>query len=161
MSQCSKCGLPKEGNRDKFYARAKPSEPGKLRNDCKACVKSRVRKNASRPEAVSRRRIAARTHQGRWLAAKREAKRRGLNWSIDLPTFCYLNMSACDYCGGALPETGCGLDRIDNTCGYSEDNVTPCCEWCNVARSDHFTWQEMKLFVGPAIRQIRESRVTK
>jgi hypothetical protein len=38
-----------------------------------------------------------------------------------------------------------GLDRVDNTLGYTEANVVPCCQICNIAKQrmsvDEFvTW---------------------
>jgi len=66
---------------------------------------------------------------------------------------------SCTYCGVDLRVgTGSGLDRLDNGKGYTLSNVTPCCDWCNTARSDHLTPQEMKLFIGPAIREVRLRR---
>jgi hypothetical protein len=29
-----------------------------------------------------------------------------------------------------------GIDRVDNTKGYSVDNCVPCCRRCNVAKAD-------------------------
>ena len=42
----------------------------------------------------------------------------------------------CNYCGSSLPKVGIGLDRIDNTKGYTKDNVSPCCSKCNKMKSD-------------------------
>lgn len=37
----------------------------------------------------------------------------------------------CNYCGGALPETGGCLDRLDHRIGYIKENVVSCCKDCN------------------------------
>ena len=49
--------------------------------------------------------------------------------------------------------------QILNNLDYSIDNVAPCCNECNVARSDHFSIDEMKNFVGPAIREVKLVRM--
>ena len=35
-----------------------------------------------------------------------------------------------------------GIDRIDSKIGYLPNNVTPCCKWCNKAKSNtpHDEW---------------------
>lgn len=80
---------------------------------------------------------------------------------IPYEDFVRLIQQPCTYCGGPLPEKAPGLDRIDIAKGYALDNVLPCCDWCNIARSDHLTVEEMKKFVGPAIRLVRFSREAK
>jgi hypothetical protein len=62
----------------------------------------------------------------------------------------------CYSCG--LSDKSRGLDRIDNSRGYERGNVLPCCEDCNVSRSDHFSVEEMVKFIGPAIRAARLER---
>lgn len=45
----------------------------------------------------------------------------------------YENMlkSPCKYCGD--PATG--IDRVDNSLGYIENNCVPCCRTCNIAKN--------------------------
>lgn len=42
-----------------------------------------------------------------------------------------------------------GLDRIDSTKGYTNDNVVPCCKYCNVAKND-LTTKEYRDFIKRA-----------
>lgn len=51
--------------------------------------------------------------------------------------------SNCYYCGRSPSQVArhrhttiqyTGIDRIDNSKGYTLDNVRPCCKWCNVAK---------------------------
>ena len=41
---------------------------------------------------------------------------------------------SCYYCG--LDNDQLGLDRVDNSQGYTLENVVPCCRPCNVAKND-------------------------
>ncbi len=34
------------------------------------------------------------------------------------------------------------LDRMDNSIGYSMDNIAQCCTKCNIAKSDNFTYED-------------------
>lgn len=56
-------------------------------------------------------------------------------------------------------KAGIGLDRLDNAKGYEPGNVVSCCSECNIARSDNFTPEEMKV-IGMAIRKVKMARVT-
>lgn len=63
---------------------------------------------------------------------------------------------ACTYCGDTH-RIGC--DRIDNSKGHTKDNVVPCCVECNTARSDNFSFEEMKV-IGKTIREVKRLRQT-
>jgi hypothetical protein len=90
---------------------------------------------------------------------KYEAKKRGLKWDLTEEQFKGLTQQNCYYCG-AKPNQSCfsthnwlngeyiynGLDRIDNTKGYTIDNVVPCCRQCNQAKSI-FTLQEFQNWI--------------
>lgn len=60
----------------------------------------------------------------------------------------------CVYCGD---DKRIGADRIDNDKGHIKANIVPCCVECNTARSDLFTFEEMKM-LGKAIRNIKNMR---
>lgn len=82
----------------------------------------------------------------RYLSA---AKKRKMSFSLSRDVFRQLTSSPCDYCG-ALPSQCTtqksdkyrgkyiysGLDRVDNSRGYDEDNVVPCCAQCNYAKCE-------------------------
>lgn len=78
---------------------------------------------------------------------KRSARDRGLSFDITYNLFIELTSSDCEYCGikPATVQRGAkkngdylynGLDRIDPKCGYTHDNVVPCCKYCNYGKFD-------------------------
>lgn len=50
------------------------------------------------------------------------------------------------------------VDRFDDNLGYSENNCCLACYWCNNAKTDTFTKEDMKL-IGKAIGSIIKSRL--
>lgn len=73
------------------------------------------------------------------------ARRRGCVFELSRDQFAALVRGACWYCGGSpLPtwrkasRPGCpplnGIDRIDNSKGYTLENSVPCCGPCNRAK---------------------------
>lgn len=73
------------------------------------------------------------------------AKNRGLSFSIGLERFKELIQQPCFYCGKTDNRVSRrqnkevfkinGLDRTDNSLGYSEENVVPCCRKCNFLKN--------------------------
>jgi len=89
---------------------------------------------------------------------KRGAKRRGYKFELTEKQFVEITKKDCFYCG-AKPNNICkyyrnkddvfiynGIDRIDNTKGYTIDNVVACCKTCNQAKSN-LPLQEFKNWV--------------
>ena len=74
--------------------------------------------------------------RSRWLRSRRLALRRGLSWTIGFRAFSQLIKLPCHYCGGELPWSCSGLDRINNSKGYTRSNVVPCCRLCNWMKRD-------------------------
>lgn len=86
--------------------------------------------------------------QERFATAKRNAKLRGLDWTIPFEDFAKLITQPCHYWPDhKMPEMGCGLDRIENTRGYHLDNVLPCCAACNQTRSNKYSVPVFKAMV--------------
>jgi hypothetical protein len=75
------------------------------------------------------------------------AEGRGLPFDLTQEEFATLVEQPCHYCGqiGSIttygngntksPYVHNGLDRVDNTKGYTKDNVVPCCKICNSMKS--------------------------
>jgi hypothetical protein len=101
-----------------------------------------------------------RSNKGRFYSLRRQAAKRSLEVRLDIATYSTLIQSRCHYCDGVLNETGSGLDRVDNTKGYSVDNVVPCCKNCNVMKNSFLTYDEM-LVVMKALKEYRNGPSTK
>lgn len=83
---------------------------------------------------------------------KHTAKHRDLVLSISLDEYKILVIKLCTYCGCSLElERGSALDRIDNSKGYTIDNVLPCCGKCNQIRNIHLTSEEMKIAMNAVL----------
>jgi len=88
---------------------------------------------------------------------QREAKARGHEWSLTDERVSHLTKQPCHYCG-VEPSQVCrdaglngvyiynGLDRVDNTKGYTIDNVVSCCGICNGAKSS-MTLEEFEVWI--------------
>jgi len=77
-----------------------------------------------------------------FFEAQRSAKERAIPWSIPLWEYVELRSKSCFYCGGQLNKRGIGLDRLENSKGYSVDNVVPCCFDCNSVKGVTLTPQQ-------------------
>jgi len=85
------------------------------------------------------------------------AKHRGLEYNLTEKQFYKLTQQNCYYCG-VKPNNIAngssfgkyiynGIDRVDNTKGYTIDNVVTCCHQCNSAKRK-LTQQEFKDWIG-------------
>lgn len=76
--------------------------------------------------------------------------------NISLEQYTDLLNKPCFYCKKSiLNETGCSLDRLDNSIGYNLDNVVTCCGSCNQIKNIHLTHQEM-IIAMEAVLNFRE-----
>ena len=87
-------------------------------------------------------------HRNSYLNSyKHGAKTRGLGWTISNEDAFALFESDCAYCGNPpsehpfLSSKRCvgvyrcnGIDRVDNSLGYTFNNVVSCCKTCNLAK---------------------------
>lgn len=111
------------------------------RSDNPACIKcsskERGKKLSKSPEMVIARAV--------FSCIERGAKKRGLPFNISLEYFLLCAKMPCNYCGaiGSCIRKSprfCGefhyngLDRLDSSLGYSEENTVPCCKACNYAK---------------------------
>lgn len=85
---------------------------------------------------------------------KKHAKERDFTFDLDYDYFKELTKGNCYYCGiepiqvyqlknpktgeirSGVPITYNGIDRVDSTKGYHDDNVVTCCKVCNRAKSN-------------------------
>lgn len=110
MKICKKCNVEKK--EEEFNLAGK----GRRRKLCKECYSEHRKKSDYRPEA-------------RYKKYKRDAKRRGIDFSLTREEFFSFKDKPCRYCGIYFKPI-C-LDRLDNTKGYNVKNVDSCCSTCN------------------------------
>jgi hypothetical protein len=68
-----------------------------------------------------------------WYNDQRSAAKRGHEWSLSRKTYEELRVANCSYCGIEANPTH-GIDRLDNTKGYTEENSVTACATCNYAK---------------------------
>lgn len=99
---------------------------------------------------------------------KRNAKDRNFSFEIPCNDFKNLTSSNCFYCGVAPFLTGSttntygfylynGIDRIDNSKGYTLENTVSCCKICNTAKND-LSLDDFKKWILKVSKNINESR---
>lgn len=94
----------------------------------------------------------------RWIYTQYriKAEKRGYTFLVSFPQFCYLLDQPCYICGAEPSNTFQrrdinytyrynGIDRLDNSRGYEDDNVATCCKVCNMAKrtmslNDFYRW---------------------
>jgi len=87
----------------------------------------------------------------RYSALKGECKRRNIDLIISLEEYQALWKSSngqCSYCKSEIKQAGACLDRIDNSIGYSIENVIVCCVYCNRLRGNILSYEETKLVIN-------------
>lgn len=77
-----------------------------------------------------------------FAAYKKGAETRDLKWEVGFDLFVDITSKHCTYCGAKPAQvrkanssaenyTYNGIDRIDNSKGYTPQNITACCKLCN------------------------------
>ena len=99
-----------------------------------------------------------RTARSRYSGLKSLAKRSSRPFNISLEAYEGLLKQPCLYCGRSIKGFGghC-LDRVDNSGGYVQGNVAPCCPDCNRIKCHLLTAEEM-LAAMKAVKQVRLSK---
>jgi hypothetical protein len=113
---CSRCGRSLSDN--DYY---KKKNGKRMYTWCKDCHKKMVA-------------LFRRTPIGKRTEMKKDAKKRGIGFTLTIDDVKNLWKKPCGYCGNKM-HILC-LDRINNTLPYSKDNVVPCCKWCNYNKAD-------------------------
>lgn len=80
----------------------------------------------------------------RYSLSKKNAKKKEKEFTLTLEEYTKLIETPCYYCENVYINCGIGLDRIDNSRGYTLDNVLPCCKFCNRMRNEILTPEETK-----------------
>lgn len=115
-----------------------------LRGGVKSCGCSRSTGPGSRPNYKCRLAPGIASKNTLLKQYRGAAKKRGHEWGLTVEQFDAITSSACHYCGCQPSQVKkCskngeyiynGIDRLDNTRGYTVSNVVPCCSACNHAK---------------------------
>ena len=109
-------------------------------------------------ETLSYKRKDSKKLTRRLTRCKTVAKQKGLPYTITLEFYEGLINKGCHYCGIALTDmSGHCMDRIDNSNGYTQDNVLPACGTCNCIRGDALTVEEAEIAIK-AVLGFRKER---
>lgn len=167
QKECPFCHEIKDLNADNFY-RDKNISSG-FSSGCKIC-KNKARKEVYKKNSEvsdderKGRNSRAREYyyrpdkkaKSRLNSYKGHDKKKGLECTMTEEFLFDLLQKPCTYCGFPCS----GADRLDNSLPHTNENCVPCCFECNMARSDKFTVEEMKI-IGGAIRIVKLARILK
>jgi hypothetical protein len=101
---------------------------------CKACVSIKDKeKNKKHAERIKVRKAKARQSiDGKYQTYKDAAKTRGMVFDLTKNDFETFWQKPCYYCDA--PMKTIGIDRKDNSIGYTLDNCLSCCKICNLGK---------------------------
>lgn len=148
--EASVCCYCKESKPTSEFPRRNNNKSG-IQPYCRSCSKEKRIERATKnryEHAVSSARING------------YGENKGKAWSLSKEQYYSIVNGKCDYCTLPVGPTGTGLDRIDPVKGYEVGNIVPCCAICNRARWDSFTVDEMKKYIGPAIKFVVLERIS-
>lgn len=101
----------------------------------RATVLRYKRKYPEKTKARYRREEAKRDPVKRtWKAYRANARYKGIEYSLQRKLHDDLVTDNCFYCG-ELPKPVNGIDRVDNSVGYVENNVVTACFRCNSSKN--------------------------
>ena len=100
----------------------------------------------SAPRRLSARGTPSRMWDRVFRVYVKDADKRGYVWGLPYEDAVRLFQASCAYCGSPPLNLSkrqgqwedlwySGIDRVDNTSGYVQGNVLPCCKTCNYAKS--------------------------
>lgn len=112
--------------------------------DCENLRSTDPKMLVKRKQAQLRDRL--RLQKNRFSHSQKQAIARNKEWNITEEQYNDIISKSCFYCG-AENKSHVGLDRIDNTKGYTIDNVLSCCGRCNIIRGNILTVEEAKVAI--------------
>lgn len=169
---CTRC--KSEQDIDTFYWKRDKGKNPRRYSECKKCRnimtkywhdnnKEKVsqmnsyQRNKDIAKSRERDRVNNTSPGGKYAKLKYVSKKRGDVLNITFETFKDLISGMCYYCESPLNKSGHSLDRIDSSKGYMLENVVPCCMLCNKIKSNHLSFDEMRI-IGQAVRRVKEIR---
>ena len=143
--KCTKCEEEKPATPEYFHRKTRNKDG--LQNSCKQCSKAyyetkkeyykehgKAYYEANKEHLKEHGKASYRTPKGKYAQIKSNAKVREINFALPFQIYeSKLWGEPCHYCGVDIEVTG--LDRKDNSKGYTPGNVVPCCFTCNAKKS--------------------------
>lgn len=166
MKQCTRQSCKLQGqlqSLNEFYL-VKNKKDG-LDSWCKTCKSevgceySKVQRQNNHEAILKQEHIKRQMPKGKFKLYRDKAKERNLAFNLTFNEFMLFWQKPCHYCG--FDVLTIGLDRKDNTLGYTVENVVSCCPECNTAKFDLFTYKEMVSIIGRAIAEVKRNRLLK
>lgn len=157
MKKCTKC---KEFKAFNEFGK-KNSTKDKLQENCKSCNKiifnirkdlinknRKINRNNNKETALEYARNYRKLNivKLKFNNYIRDAIKRDYIFQLTLDQFEQLIKQPCHYCNQIGGEYLNGIDRKDNTKGYTLDNCLPCCGICNQAKMD-ISYEDFKQWV--------------
>lgn len=128
------------------FSKNKVSKDG-YQNWCKKCVgqyqklpntKQIIKKSTKQYESsfkcIQYRKKYRQTLKGKYNSYKRNSKSRNISFNLTLEQFSVFWKQPCYYCKTEIETVG--IDRVDNSKGYSMDNCVSCCKDCNINKRE-------------------------
>lgn len=120
------------------------NELNAARNRQQQCLKCRIRAKTNghfcddcAESIIHRDEFGKRTISYVWRDFCKNAATRNYAVTITYDEFAELIIQPCFYCGVFYKSKYNGIDRYDNTHGYTNDNVRPCCTTCNIMKNNY------------------------
>lgn len=79
----------------------------------------------------------------RWSTTRRSAERRAIPFELTYEEYAAVVSHPCVYQISAHMANKIGVDRKDNSIGYTRENSLPCCARHNEIKSDVFSYDQM------------------
>lgn len=114
------------------------------------------------PEVASKLKVTNRNEQQKYASYRSGANVRNLSFDLSYKEFIELTAQNCHYCGSEPNNKMStknrkddfvynGIDRLNNTLGYSKENCVPCCKLCNrikgIRSTEDFKNHAMRVFL--------------
>jgi len=120
---CTQCGKDYEAFKTKF---------GKESLNCTSCQKAQAKQDEKRKDRVRNYKVENFNNvECYYKEYINNSSKRGYEMNLDFDTFSRLILADCHYCGHKTDGEVNGIDRVDNSKGYSNDNCVTACWKCN------------------------------
>lgn len=129
------------------------------KNGIRWACRERVRSNHEKYVKTEKYIIARKTTR-RYSNTKGAAKTRGKLFLLSRSEYENIVNKPCYYCDNKLGksvEFASGLDRLDNSVGYTIDNVVSCCTICNRIKGEFLTPEETIVAVKAVLHYREEN----